>query len=97
MYKARVQLHLYSKRQAFWFPILDSNRHKFTEAQKQILMKRFQVNPYPERKEKIQLAMSFNTTIKTVQSSFGYMRRKKAAKELLIRSEYCSGSIIMQV
>ena len=54
-------------------------------------MERFQANAYPNRKEKIQLAMSFNTTVKTVENCFGWMRRKNAAKEKFNLREYCSG------
>ena len=53
-------------------------------------MERFQVNAYPNRKEKIQLAMSFNTTVNTVKNWFVWMRHKKVANEMLNRGEYCS-------
>ena len=53
-------------------------------------MKRFQKTAYLKKEEICTLAMSFNTTRKTVENWFSYMRRNKAAREMLNQSEYCS-------
>ena len=63
-------------------------RNKLTESQTEVLMKHFQVNAYPERKEIDQLAKSFNVNRKKIENWFGTKRLKLAREGMMSRSEY---------
>ena len=63
-------------------------RKRRTENEVKILMKSFKTNPHPERKEKHQLAKSFNISQRTIESWFIYMRRKKSKDGVLKKSEH---------
>ena len=53
-------------------------------------MEKFQTKMFPNKTAKSQFATSFNTTVKTIENWFAWMRRKKAEKEMSNRSEYRS-------
>ena len=72
------------------FPVLDSKRHKFTEAQKQTLMERYQANASLSRGEARQYAISFNTTVRAVHNWFSDMRQRKGGKKMFNQSKYGS-------
>ena len=69
------------------FPILGRRKQFFTEAQKQIMMERFQANQYLTRREKRELAKSMNMEEKRIAIWYSNMRRKKAAVGMPSRSE----------
>ena len=62
-------------------PIL--GRKRWTEKEVKTLMKSFKANPYPGREEKHQLAMSLNTSPKSIKTWFRCMREKKSKEGFL--------------
>ena len=54
---------------------------------KDILMKSFEADPYPGKREKLQLAKSLNTSQKTIENWFGNMRARRSKEGILKKSE----------
>ena len=64
-----------------------------TEYQSQMLMKRFQANPYLNGEEKRQLAKSLNVSGTKIRNWFDYQRKKLKAKNMLCEGESVFGNV----
>ena len=66
---------------------------RLTEYQSQILMERFQANPYLRKEEKCQLAESLNITKEKIKVWFDYRRSKAKTKSLLSKGEFVLSTV----
>ena len=68
-------------------PNLCMKHKRWTESQTELLMKSFQANAYPGKKELDQLTKSCNSSKKMIQNWFSAKRLKETRKGMLPESE----------